>query len=84
MSDELEKLLYGDLPDEVIPKFCPNCGAEFVRVSKDGLIWVMPVGEQKDAASKFKVTDFDVYCDNCEWSGYISSDALDMLEDLSK
>ena len=64
--------------DECVPKFCPNCGAPLVRVSGTK-IWVMPLGEKKD-----RVDTFDVYCNECEWSGNISPDSLDLYYDMKK
>ena len=69
MSKEVYKELYEDV-EECVPKYCPGCGKEFVRIS-DGKIWVMPYGEPV-GKGEFKTTGFDCYCDLCGWSGDIS------------
>ena len=70
---------------ETVPKFCPNCGDELIRISKDGKIWIMPLGDMnvKDSTS-LKITVFDIYCDSCEWSGDISPDSLEDYNELKK
>jgi len=68
----LEKELYDQIPDEVIPKHCPNCGESLIRVS-NGKVWIAPMGEPYERVH-FKLTSFDTYCNECEWSGDISPD----------
>ena len=70
---EKEKELYGNIPDEAIPKFCANCSEKLVRISSKGKVWVAPMGEPFERIH-LKITTFDVYCNECEWSGDISPD----------
>jgi Zn finger protein HypA/HybF involved in hydrogenase expression len=63
---------YVDIPDEAIPKYCPNCASKLVRIS-DGKVWVAPMGQPYQVIH-LEITTFDVYCDKCEWSGDISPD----------
>lgn len=65
--------VFDDIPNEAIPRYCPNCGERFVRVSDKGLIWVMPMGDPYEQIH-LKITTFDVYCNECEWSGDIRPD----------
>jgi hypothetical protein len=81
MSEDIHKELYEGIED-CIPKCCPGCGKEFVRIS-DGKIWVMPYGNPK-GKEKFVVTGFDCYCDNCEWSGNVEPDSLMDIEFIEK
>ena len=68
----LHKYLFGKIPEEAIPKYCPNCGERLVRIN-DGNVWVAPMGEPYEIFF-LKITTFDVYCGECEWSGDISPD----------
>ena len=71
----LEKELYDQIPDETIPKYCPNCREPLIRVSR-GKVWIAPMGEPFEKIH-FRLTGFDVYCNECEWSGDISPDVLE-------
>jgi predicted RNA-binding Zn-ribbon protein involved in translation (DUF1610 family) len=75
LDKELERFneLYDAIPNEVIPKYCPNCSEKLIRITDKGLIWVMPCGESYKKIH-LKITTFDVYCGECEWSGDISPD----------
>jgi hypothetical protein len=75
--------IYEQIPDEAIPKYCPNCGEKLVRVSKKGLIWIMPMGDSYQK-THLKITTFDTYCDECEWSGNISPDVPEDIIVYSK
>ena len=46
---------------KVIPKQCPNCGSTNIHI-------------QELEPSKDLEELYDVYCRDCEWSGYISPD----------
>ena len=64
---------YEQIPDEAIPIYCPNCSNKLVRISDKGSIWVMPMGDPYERIH-IKITTFDVYCNECEWSGDIRPD----------
>jgi len=72
-----------DMLEEVLPKYCPNCGEKLERISKNNKIWIMPTGSPLHDGS-LKIEDFDCYCNGCEWSGYIGPDALLELDPIPK
>lgn len=74
--DDIEEFL--DKMGECVPKFCPSCGAKLLRISGTK-IWIMPLGEREN-----RVDTFDVYCDECEWSGDISPDSLDDYYEMKR
>ena len=87
MTEEFDNIM--EEIGEAVPKYCPGCGS--VLVNRSGTrFWIMPYSTakppytKKDGVAVLPVNGFDVYCNECEWSGDIEPDSLEIYNEIKE
>lgn len=62
-------------PDEFhVPKFCPECGSSLPKATWNKVAYWNDSSRKETYEEPFREIGYDVYCENCGWSGDIVPD----------